>query len=371
LRLSKEDMKRYFLVIVLLVTSIVFSQETKESFTLDINYFYGNILKHNKDIAHLITAHPEGIIFSFNQKTFGKKYWQQKYHYPDWGFTSVFQNTKNETLGNTIGVYAHINFYFIKRNLQLKIAQGIAYNNNPFDVDDNIKNNAYGSHFLSATFLQLNYNKEEIFKNIGVKAGFSLLHYSNGNIKAPNTSTNTIAFNIGVNYKFNNEEVTEFIKDTTAYDFKEKFHYNIVLRGGINESDYINLGQQPFFVGSFYADKRINFKSTLTGGVDVFFSKFLEKEIEYISIAFPSFGVTGDEDYKRVGLFIGHDLNINKFALVTQIGYYIYYPYDFEGRVYQRIGLKYFATKNLFAVITLKTHFAKAEAIEFGIGYRI
>lgn len=364
-------MRLHLLVFVLLFSSIVFSQEVKEPFTLELNYFYGNIVKHNKDIAHLITNHPEGFIFSFNQKTFGKKYWQQKYNYPDWGFTSIFQNTKNETLGNTIGVYAHLNFYFLKRNLQFKIAQGIAYNNNPFDINDNIKNSAYGSHFLSATFLQLNYNKEELFKNIGIKTGFSLLHFSNGNIKAPNTSTNTIAFNVGVNYKFNNQEPLAFVKDTTSVSFKESLHYNLVLRGGINESDYLNLGQQPFFVISAFVDKRLSYKSTLTGGIDVFFAKFLEKEIEYISIAFPNFGVTGDEDYKRVGVFAGYDLNMNKFALVTQIGFYVYYPYDFEGRLYQRLGLKYYATKKLFAEVTLKTHFAKAEAIEFGIGYRL
>jgi transposase len=217
----------------------------------------------------------------------------------------------------------------------------------------------------------LNYKKNRLFNRFGLQTGISLIHYSNANVKAPNTSTNTIALNIGVNYTFNNNEAIAFIKDSTTQNFKEKFHYNIVLRGGVNESDYINLDQQPFIIGSVYVDKRVNFKSTLTGGVDFFFSKFLEKEIEYISVSFPSFGVTGDEDYKRIGLFIGHDLNLNNFALVTQFGYYLYYPYDFEGRVYQRIGLKYFATKKLFAVVSLKTHFAKAEAIEFGIGYRI
>ncbi|MCF6308729.1 MAG: acyloxyacyl hydrolase [Flavobacteriaceae bacterium] len=349
----------------------MFSQENKEDFTLEANYFYGNIIKHNKDITHLITGHPEGFILSFNQKTFGKEYWQQKYNYPDWGFSTIFQNSKNETLGNNIGVYAHLNFYFIKRNLQFRVGQGIAFNNNPFDINNNIKNSAYGSRFLSATYLMLSYNKENVFKSLGIKAGFSLLHYSNGSIKAPNTSTNTIAFTIGTTYKFTKVEKVVFVKDTVSENYKEPLHYNVVLRGGVNESDYMNLGQQPFFTASAYVDKRVSYQSTLTAGVDVFFSKFLEKEIEYLSIAFPNFGVTGDEDYKRVGLFIGHDLNINDFALVTQIGYYIYYPYDFEGRIYQRLGLKYHFSKKIFGAATLKTHFAKAEAIEFGIGYRI
>ncbi len=355
----------------LLIGFSVFSQEENtKTFTIDANYFYGNILLHSKDIAHLITEHPEGFIVSYNKKTFGDLRWQQEYNYPDWGFSTFFQNSKNNTLGNNIGVYAHLNFYFIQRNLQLRVAQGVAYNSNPFDFESNIKNNAYGSHILFSTYLLLNYSKENIYKNIGVQAGITFMHYSNGNVAAPNTSTNTLAFNIGVNYKFNDDSQNEFINDTTYTRIKEPIKFNAVIRGGINESDYLNLGQQPFLVISAFVDKRLSYKSTVTAGVDVFFSKFLEKEIEYVAASFPSFGVSGDEDYKRVGLFVGHDLHINRFSALFHLGYYVYYPYDFEGRFYQRIGLKYFITDNIFGVISLKTHAAKAEAVEFSVGYR-
>lgn len=365
-------MKQQFLAIFfILLGGVLFSQEIdRHTYTLDVNYFYGSILVHNKDIAHLVKKHPEGFMLSYNRKTFGDKRWQQEYNYPDWGFSTLFNNSKNETLGNNYGVYAHLNFYFIKRNLQFRVAQGLAYNTNPFDFDTNIKNNAYGSHLLSSTYILLNYSKENIFKNIGIQAGISFVHYSNANVKAPNSSTNTIAMNVGLNYTFNNKE-REFLKDTTFTKFKEPIKFNLVIRGGINESDYLNLGQHPFWVFSAYADKRLSYKSTLTGGAELFLAKFLEKEIEYLAASeIPGINVKGDEDYKRVGVFIGHDLHIHKFSIVTQLGYYVYYPYDFEGRVYQRIGLKYFITKNIFGVVSLKAHGAKAEAVEFGIGYR-
>ena len=53
------------------------------------------------------------------------------------------------------------------------------------------------------------------------------------------------------------------------------------------------------------------------------------------------------------------------------MGYYVYYPYDFEGRVYNRIGLKRYFGDKVFGAITLKSHGAKAEAVEFGIGVRL
>jgi hypothetical protein len=144
-----------------------------------------------------------------------------------------------------------------------------------------------------------------------------------------------------------------------------------VIRGGLNESDYLNLGQHPFFVISAFADKRLSYKSTLQLGADFFYLPFLKKEIEYLSIAFPSAGVEGDEDFKRVGIFAGHELHINKLAVVSQVGYYVYYPYDFEGRTYFRVGLKYYLTEKLFSAITLKSHGAKVEGVEFGVGIRI
>ena len=106
-------------------------------------------------------------------------------------------------------------------------------------------------------------------------------------------------------------------------------------------------------------------------GTDIFFSNFLKELIYYKSIAFPEENVKGEEDYKRVGIFAGHELFINKLSLVTQYGYYVYYPYDFEGKTYIRIGLKRYFGEKWFGAITLKSHGARAEAVEFGIGVRL
>jgi hypothetical protein len=44
---------------------------------------------------------------------------------------------------------------------------------------------------------------------------------------------------------------------------------------------------------------------------------------------------------------------------------------DFEGRTYIRIAMKRYLGKKWFAVMSLKSHTAKAEAVEFGIGIRL
>ena len=87
--------------------------------------------------------------------------------------------------------------------------------------------------------------------------------------------------------------------------FTQPIKYNVVFRGGVNESDVVGSGQFPFYIISAYADKRINVKSALQLGTDVFFSNFLKELIYYKSVSFPEELVSGNEDYKRVGVFCG------------------------------------------------------------------
>lgn len=364
-----------FLFTVFLLSFPLFSQEVElKPISLEADFFYGSILEHNPDIQHLITGHPTGFIFSYNRKTYGFNEWERRYNNPDWGFTLTYQDLHNEYLGNALSAYGHINWYFLNRHLMIRVGQGIGYVSSPFDTNTNYYNNAYGSHFLSSTFLKGNFVRENLWKGLGIHAGFAIIHYSNANFKAPNTSTNTLALNAGVSYQLDYNEFPEYIQkeDSLSRTHAERFKYNLAFRTGINESDVIGLGQEPFYVISAFVDKRINFKSTFTAGVDVYFSTFLKELITYRSIAYPEDGLSGDEDYKRVGVFVGHEWRFNKVAFVSQLGYYVYWPYAFENRVYNRLGLKrYFFDDRIFAAITVHAHWAKAEAVEFGIGYRL
>lgn len=349
---------------------MVFSQTQQATYFIDVNYFKGNIALHNNDILHLIKGHPEGIIISWNKKTFGKQDWEQRYNYPDYGVSFAYQNLKNDVLGNNYSLYAHYNFYFLNRNLLLRIGQGLAYTTNPYDKFENHKNIAFGSRILSSTYAMLNYKKERLIDRFGLQAGLSLIHYSNANVKAPNTSINSVTFNFGITYNLDENE-PNFINTITEEKYTEPLKINLVFRSGINESDIVDSGQYPFYVFSAYADKRLSHKSSIQLGADVFFSKFLKELIYYKSIAFPEEHVSGDEDWKRVGMFVGHELFINKMSVLSQLGYYVYYPYDFEGRTYFRVGLKRYFGDTWFAALTLKSHGAKAEAVEFGLGVRL
>lgn len=364
---------RYLFLFFSLIYGLSVAQDdpSGSKYVLDLAPFKGSILLHNPDISHLITEHPQGFILGINQKHYGEQDWEADYGYPDTGFTFIYQDMGNPVLGKNMSLYAHYNFYFFKRNLQFRLGQGLAYASNPYDRETNFRNNAYGSRILSSTMALINYHKENLLGPLGVSAGIALIHYSNANVKAPNTSTNTMALNVGVNYDLDPDRQPQYLPAPERERIKEPVRYNLALRGGVTESDVVGSGQYGFWIVSAYADKRLGGKSAIQLGADVFFSNFLKELIRYQSIAFPELNVAADDDYKRVGVFVGHELFINKMSVVAQLGYYVYYPFDFEGRMYNRVGLKRYLGSKVFAAITLKSHGAKAEAVEFGLGVRL
>ena len=145
-----------------------------------------------------------------------------------------------------------------------------------------------------------------------------------------------------------------------------------MVRGGVNTIGIIGSESYPFLTLSAYADKRINTKSTLQAGAEFFLSRAMEEFIYYQSVTFPYGETEGDEDSKRVGIFLGHQLTFRKLSLITHLGYYAYYPYDnYVDRLYNRVGLQRPIYKKLFGSVTVRSHGFNAEAVEFSIGYRL
>lgn len=352
----------------LLLPFVLFAQQ-EPVYNLEASYFYGNIIPHRETIQHLITNHPSGVILSLNRKTFGAKEWERAFNYPDYGLSFHYQDMHNETLGKMYGLYAHYNFYFLQRNLQLRLGQGVAYNTNPYDRETNFRNYAYGTHFMPSTYFMLNFNRQNIWQGLGVQAGVAFIHHSNANMKMPNTSTNTFAINAGLNYNIGNrEQGYTVIQDSTNY--AEPVRFSAVMRGGYTEADLIGIGAKPYYAASFYADKRISRKSAFQLGAEVFWNQSIKSYIEYKAAAYPEEGLDAKTDYRRVGVFAGYELFINNLSAEVQAGAYVYAPFKDSGTFYQRIGLKYYIYEGLFTGVSLKTHTAKAEVMEVNLGVR-
>jgi len=362
---------RSFLLYILLqlfVSSTIFAQSEKNNnFSIEVSYLNGNILEHNPDIGALINQRNNSVFVKYNRKTTNET-WAQYYNRPDWGFSGLYQDLGNEVLGKNIAAYGHYNFHFLKRNLELSVGTGIAYNTNPYDPETNFRNVAYGSHLMSTTFFGLSYKRPRILANWGLETGIHLFHFSNGRLRTPNTSTNVLGFSLGLNYDPIESNFDPLAKPAA---FSEPIRFNAQLLGGANENSVIGNGRHPFLGVQFFVDKRFSYKSSVQFGAELFASQAMRDYIEYRAAAFPEDGLNGDEDSNRIGIFAGYELRVSEVAIFVHLGYYIYYPVDFEGRIYDRLGIKRYIGKHFYGSVAVKAHAAKAEALEFGIGYRL
>ena len=234
-------MKKTFFFFFLFSITISLSQEKeviyKNTNSFQLDYTYTNIIAKN-GVEHLATNATNGFLFSWNQKSYGLKKWQQSFNYPDIGVSFGYTNFNNTILGELYGIYGHYNFYFFNRksknNLVLGLGSGFAYATNPYDKVTNNKNIAIGSHLNTSSYLRFFYQREAILNRISFHIGFNFTHASNGSFKAPNKGVNFLGINTGLTYDLNNKVKTYLLENEIATSNKEKYHFNVSLVGGAN-----------------------------------------------------------------------------------------------------------------------------------------
>ncbi|MCK5814710.1 MAG: acyloxyacyl hydrolase [Flavobacteriaceae bacterium] len=364
-------MKKTILISFLFSCFFSKAQENSNSSFVELNYFYGNILEHSPSLKPLVEAHPTGFLINWNQKKLGNSEFEHRYNFPDFGLSASYQNFNTTTLGEVYSLYAHYNFYLTNRNSknQVKLSNGfgLGYATNPFHKVTNPKNQAIGLEVVVSVFLRTTYSREYILDNFGINAGLVFLHYSNTGLKSPNSGINTLAVSAGINYNFDDWQKTpERIIEKSNQKFPIKF--NAAFRTGFSESLINNSGIFPFYTISLFGTKKLSYKSIISGGTDLFFPVFMKDFIKHGMIQKGTPNETAD--WKRVGVFIGHELNMGKFSAITEIGVHAYYPYNYAGVLYERIGLRKRFNEHLFADLTLKVNLFRAEGLEFGIGYQ-
>jgi len=240
----------------------------------------------------------------------------------------------------------------------------LGYATKPYNEINNNKNFASGSHLLASAYFKFQYIQLFKDKNLSLNSSLNIIHFSNMSFKNPNLGINTLAFNIGVNYKLKPVEIS---KKDSIFKLDTTLKYHLMLRGGYNQSKVIGSDLYPFFTATFQLSKSINHYSTLTGGIEYFNAQFLTAYSKHINIKegkdYP------ENNASRVGIFVGHQLTQNNFAFITQIGFYIYQPVPYESKVYERFGFHYKLNKHWFAEVSMKVNLFRAEALEFGLGY--
>jgi hypothetical protein len=325
---------------------------------------FGFLLAHRERVEHLV-RHTSGFEISLSRQMKGDKEWHQFYKYPQTGYSYIFLDfDEPEILGNAHALLAFINFPFVRTKafqFSMRMSAGLGYLTKKFERVENYKNDVIGSTINAA--IQFNFEtryklSQHLFFNFNV----GLTHFSNGSFRTPNLGINNPSVNGGFTYQLHPSK--EFI--VTGHSAAEKnIQADILYGAGIKEI-YPPTGKKYFaHTLSSTLMKPVSHKVRLGAGLDVFYDLSLLRAFRNSDEPVPN-------DFKivRSGIHLDEELMIEKLSIVFQMGAYWLDQFKEDGHFYHRIGFKYLLNEHLFANLTLKTHFARADYVECGIGWK-
>ncbi|HQI45172.1 MAG TPA: acyloxyacyl hydrolase [Bacteroidales bacterium] len=362
----------YFCVIffsIKITAQNTFKKKDSSIISMETKLHYGFIMPHHKYIQYLSTGHFTAFELNVGKQTNGRKKWHQLYNYPYIGLSFWTANMANpEVLGSVYTLYPYLNFNLVdhrKLDFNFRFGTGIAYITKKFEPFDNYKNLLIGTN-LNVAISLLYELKWAIQQHIQLSTGVGMTHFSNGALKMPNLGINIPTVNVGVAYLLNTNKPffvpTESLcnKDTT------KFEIQSIVSGGIKEI-YPACGDKfGVFSWSNSLIKTWSLKRKIGVGIDLFW--------EFSNIrSLKRQGIEVKHAYEVIkpGVHVLHQLRFSRLSLVTQIGFYIYAKDKSDGPIYDRLALQYKLNNNILLNVALKTHFAKADFVEWGIGYSI
>jgi hypothetical protein len=364
--------RTYLLIVFLpIATSLLRAQEDTPSVSHSMlaGLQGGFIAPHREQMTHLIRGHSVGGFMQWIRQTDGSSAWHQWYNYPETGLDLFFNYTGNSRqLGNQMGMAYFLNLPLIRATHEprkfrhwIGLGIGLGYSTKIWDLETNHQANVLGSHFnasllLSWSSLLINSAK------FNLRCGLRLTHFSNGAYQIPNLGTNNVALFLSGGIVRDKKEFRKHpITEPTE---PERMTTSISISGGIQEVPPPTFPKYPVMTASVWEDYRYSWRSSVTAGIDLFYKPSLKQLFK-------------NRDHKeapetslfQAGALLGYTMYFNDFELKMQQGIYVYDKWKDTGLFYHRFGLRYRITNHLIAHLMLKTHFAKADHGELGLGY--
>ncbi|MBL4559506.1 MAG: acyloxyacyl hydrolase [Labilibaculum sp.] len=362
-------MKKPFLFLLfVLICKSVFAQKKPEKniFTSTVRFHYGVVLPHHKSISYLVNDQISAIELNLGYIPSYEKNWAKLYKQPEIGIGLYHGSLGNDKVfGNVTAIFPYINFPIKRGNkweVNTQFGIGLGFTKKHFDPVNNYANIAIGTKF-NAFFKLLAQGSYSVSPKWRINGGIGFNHISNGAISAPNKGLNLLTSNFGVNYYWNEKSRKSF----TPVSREEKLPNEFLLVWGNGIKQASEKDHHKYYTSSLSGNYSlgINPKQKLGFGIDLFYNKAANRG---------KWDFEPETSFKNrfsQAIFISHDLVIDKFSIIANIGVYTYYKTEPEKPVYTRLGIRYRFNEHLITSLSLKAHMGKADYIEWGIGYRI
>ncbi|MCH2225074.1 MAG: acyloxyacyl hydrolase [Crocinitomicaceae bacterium] len=323
----------------------------------------GFLIAHRSSIGHIPTEHAFAGEASLMFKGVGEKEWHHRYNEPLYGVTGFFGTAGNrELLGHYLGAYGFINFPLITTNpyrLTFKLGSGAGYATKVYDSEDNILSMALSTHLNAMVVLGL--DSRFIFGNHTLSLTLDMTHFSNGATKVPNLGLNLPYLSLGYGHKI---QESNFCTDCPLADLKKaSIQYGVLGIGSVKEMFPVGGRKYGVFglnlFGRKFFDKR--------GGVELSLDVVSNQEIIDFKPEVPKTQL----EILQMGVYAGYLVPFDKLHIVVGMGAYVKNKYNPYGPLYHRLGFRYMLRNGWNVNIALKSHWARADYIEYGIGYSL
>lgn len=326
---------------------------------------YGFIIPHRDGLDNLLTNHTKMVELCLEMQTFGSKQWELDYAKPSYGVSFLFLDMGNpQHLGYGIGLLPYVNYsIYTKDKIQfnIRVGFGAIYATKPFRQGEN-KNIIYGSN-VNALVSFTGEAKVKLNEKIAIHPGIAFTHFSNGAYNLPNLGLNSASVNLGLSYKLNTSS-SLLIPDTFA-QFKPYVEVSVSGGYGAKKNEPGGL-RYHVGTGNIEFAARISPMSQFSVGIDEFYNTSVKPRMEnQLGASLTNSAIL------QTGVVVGYCLKMDRLQIGVAWGTYVHTKTVIDKRFYHKLTNIYYITDKVFAKFVLKTHFAKADYFEFGLGYKI
>lgn len=361
-------MKKWLLLLLFIFSrSEGNAQKDKKPVIIEPGIHTGMILPFYEALSYLIQDDIYAFDISVSFPTFGTSYWDKLYRNPRPGLGYTYWNLgNNEVLGKAHAIYGFINIPILRKDerffMNYQISFGGAYLTRIFDPYENHLNRAIGSH--SNVYIRLGIDSRiKITPLSELVFEMGATHFSNGKTRSPNYGINAGTISLRLNYLINNPD--NYSDEIKIPIVENKFIQSVFYSAG--SKVYDNLLGNKYFVSSlsYNIEKNINHKRRLGLGVDFSYDGSISEALEVEK------GKTDSEfnSLVRVGLHASYGVRYKQLILGIQAGHYLYSKHTVLTRVYNKLSVQYMITKNIAGSVSIKSHWAKADCLLWGVGY--
>lgn len=325
----------------------------------------GYVMAHRKEMQRLITGHSAAVTIAGEWWSKKDKEWHKVYLYPSIGGELSWIGLGNEKeLGRALCGNLTIRLPFnasLRRSHGLRMGIGAAFLTRRFELRENNHNTAIGSRFNACIVLEYD-ARFRLSEQLWLSAGLRITHFSNGAYSIPNLGLNIPGIYAGV--AWSSSEIPQGEPGHTLPQ-RPSSHTTVFASMGLKEKFPAFGPKYGTFTLSAAHSKRLSDRSSVLGGGDLFYNNATRARQTEIDSSRQSFG-----DVAKLGLALGYCLHLGEMDVIAQMGYYIHDRGRLNGDFYHRFGLRRPIYGKLIGIFHLKTHFAKADHFEAGIGWR-